>query len=343
MARKGENDMEPKWLKINQSFLKKVFTLALLGLLGAWLLPAAPALAQGGAPPAAEKPAVPEEKKEEAPTTTGPMICDTCVPLGPQKLSMSLTFAYSLYPGLFDRNWKYVSAGGNFGTFYMPLRVTFGVMKNWEMYVVAPFIVNSANSVTNPGPNGDRAATYTGIGDISWFNKYQFLEETDTRPAVSGIFGIGFPTGHASHLNPRFLGVDAIGTGSFAFTTGINLYKWLKPFLIYSNIWITNPVNIFPDNGSNVRSRSYVTANLAAELPLNKKIVALFEVYSNWTWTTITTPQGYQTPQTVLGVMPGIEFLATDKLSMTAAASFDLLGKNGVRKFTPMLTVFYSF
>ena len=338
--------MKPKWRNVNQTLLKKVFILALLGMLGTWLLAAAPALAQGGAPPSIEKPAVAEEKAEEAPTTCGPLISDTCIPLGEHKVSMSLTFAYSVYPGLFDRNWKYVTAGGNFGTFYMPLRVTFGVMKNWEMYVIAPFIVNSANSLTNPGPNGERAATYTGIGDISWFNKYQFIEEgklAPWMPAVSGVFGVGFPTGHASNLNPRFLGVDAIGTGSFAFTTGVNLYKWLKPFLIYSNIWITNPVNIYPDNGSNVRSRSYVTANLAAELPLNKKFVALFEVYSNWTWTTITTPQGYQTPQTVLGVLPGIEFLATDKLTMSAGASFDLLGKNGVRKFTPMFTVFYSF
>jgi hypothetical protein len=41
--------------------------------------------------------------------------------------------------------------------------------------------------------------------------------------------------------------------------------------------------------------------------------------------------------------MPGIEFLATDKLSFSAGASFDLLGRNGVRKYTPMLTAFYNF
>ncbi len=86
-----------------------------------------------------------------------------------------------------------------------------------------------------------------------------------------------------------------------------------------------------------------MTANVAVERPINEKWVLLLEMYSNWTWTTITTPQGYQTPQTVLGVLPGIEFLATDKLSMSAGSSIDLLGKNGVRKITPMLTMFYSF
>jgi hypothetical protein len=332
--------MELKWHQFNETFLKKVLAWALLGVLGGWLLPVAITLA---AEPPAVPQAAPPPAAEGAPTTCGPLLSDTCIPLEAHKVSIAATFAYSFYPGLFSRNWKYVSAGGNFGTYYMPLRVTFGVMKNWETYIIAPFIVNTASSVNIPAPGGQTSATYTGIGDISWFNKYLFLEETDTRPAVSGVFGIGFPTGHASHLNPRFLGVDAIGTGSFAFTTGFNVYKWVKPVLFYSNIWITNPVNIYSGSPDNVRSRSYVTFNLAAELPLNKKFVALCEMYSNWTWTTITTPQGYQTPQTVLGVLPGIEFLATDKLSFSAGASFDLLGRNGVRKYTPMLTAFYNF
>ena len=77
--------------------------------------------------------------------------------------------------------------------------------------------------------------------------------------------------------------------------------------------------------------------------PINEKWVLLCEFYSNWCWTTITTPQGYQTPQTVLGVFPAIEFLATEKFSLTAGTSFDLLGKNGVRKYTPMLSLYYAF
>ncbi len=336
--------MEIQRRMMTRTFLKKALAWTLLGLVGGWLLPVLPSLA--AEPPAIQQAAPPptlEEKKEEAPTTCGPLLTDTCIPLEQHKVSMAITWAYSFYPGVFNNNWKYASIGGNFGTFYMPVRVTVGVMKNWESYVIAPLIVNMANSVTVPAPNGNTSATYTGIGDISWFNKYLLVEETDTHPAVSGVFGIGFPTGHASNLNPRFLGVDAIGTGSFAFTTGFNFYKWVKPVLVYSNVWITNPVNIYPDNGRNVRSRSYVTFNLAAEVPLNKKFVALCEMYSNWTWTSIYTPQGYQTPQTVLGILPGIEYLANDKLSFSAGASLDLLGRNGVRKYTPMLSMFYNF
>ena len=123
------------------------------------------------------------------------------------------------------------------------------------------------------GPNGERSAGYAGIGDITAVAKYLLLEETEFRPAVTGVGGVGFPTGHAHHLNPALLGQDAIGTGAFTFTTGINLYKWLKPFLFYSNIWLNSPVNLYTSNRSSVRSREFVTFNLAAEYPINKNVV----------------------------------------------------------------------
>lgn len=177
--------------------------------------------------------------------------------------------------------------------------------------------------------------------------KYNLLPETDYRPAVTAVGGFAsIPTGHASHLNPAFLGQDAIGTGALTFTTGVNLYKWLKPFLVYSNIWLNSPINMYPigsDPTRNVRSREYVTFNLAGELPLTKRFVALLEMYSNWTWSNLNTIQGYQTPETVIGVLPALEFLATEKMSFALGCSFDLAGKNGVQKYTPMLTALYNF
>ena len=43
----------------------------------------------------------------------------------------------------------------------------------------------------------------------------------------------------------------------------------------------------------------------------------------------------------LLGLLPWIEFLTTEKWSMAAGASIDLLGKNGVKKYTPMFTVYF--
>ena len=334
-----------------RGLMVSLMTMLVLGGFGSRLFSVTPARAQGAGPPVLEKPAPPpEEKKEEtAPTTCGPMISDTCLPIEAGKYSMQVWWALSFYPGVFSQNWRSVSAKGDFHTFYMPVKFTYSPIKDLETYIIIPFINNWATNLDRgiAGPNGERSASYAGIGDITAIAKYNFLSETDWRPAMSGVAGFAsIPTGHASRLNPAFLGQDAVGTGALTFTSGLNLYKWLKPFLLYSNIWLNSPVNLFPvssNHGRNVRSREYVTFNLAAELPLSKKFVALVEMYSNWTWHNLDTIQGYQTPQTVLGVMPAIEFLATEKMSFAAGCSFDLAGKNGVQKYTPMLTVLYNF
>jgi hypothetical protein len=333
-----------------KGLILSLMAMLVLGGLGMGLAPVTPAQAQIGGPPILEKPSPPlpaEEKKEEAPAVCGPMISDTCIPITTGKFSMQTWTALSFYPNFLNNNWGQVNPRQNLHTFYMPVKFTYGPMKDMEVYVVVPFITTWTNGVNPPGPNGQTSASYSGIGDITAMAKYNFLPETDWRPAVSAVAGLAsIPTGHASLLNPAFLGTDAVGTGALTFTTGVNLYKWLKPFLFYSNIWLNSPINLYQmgsDPTRNVRSREYVTFNLAAELPLVWKFVGLLEMYSNWTWNNLNTIQGYQTPQTVIGLMPALEFVATDKLSFAAGCSFDLAGKNGVQKFTPMLTALYNF
>jgi len=310
---------------------------------------ALPAWAQAGAPALMEKPAAPpaEEKKDGPPTTCGPMISDTCLPIDTGKFAMQAWWAVSLYPNVFSNNWRAVSAGGNFSTFFMPVKFVYGPTKNLETYVVVPFINNWVQKANGTGPNGENSASYGGIGDITAVAKYNFLPEGTYTPALSAVGGVGFPTGHASHLNPGRLGQDAIGTGSFNFITGLNLFKYVKPVLLHSQIWFNSPINLYKIHGDdgpiNVRSREYLNVNLAAELPVAKQWVLLFEVYSTWTWQNLPTIQSYQTPSTVVGILPAIEFLATDKLALAAGASIDLWGKNGVQKYTPMITAFYTF
>ena len=332
-----------------RGLMVSLMTMLVLGGFGSKLFSVTPALAQVGAPVMMEKPpAAPpaEEKKEGAPTTCGPMISDTCLPIETGKFAMQAWWALSVYPGLFSQNWRAVNAGGNFYTFFMPVKFVYSPIKDLETYVVVPFIHNWNNSLTVPGPNGETSTSFSSIGDITAVAKYNVLPEGTYTPAVSAVGGVGFPTGHASRLNPALMGADAIGTGSFNFITGVNLFKYLKPFLVHSQIWMNTPVNLYKmtsDPTRNVRSREYLTVNLATELPISTRWVLLFEVYSNWCWQNLNTIQGYQTPQTVIGVMPGIEFLATDKLALAAGCSFDLAGKNGVQKFTPMVTAFYTF
>ncbi len=319
-----------------------------------WTL-ALPAAAQApGATPLLEKPQPtsetpgPGEKKEEAPTTCGPLISDSCIPIEAHHASMQILGAMSFYTANFSPNWRTVTAGGNFYTFSMPVKFTYGPVKNLETYIVLPFIVNWVNSANFGGPNGERSASYAGIGDITTVAKYNFHPEGDICPAMTAVGGIGWPTGHASHLNPKFLLQDAVGTGSFNFITGLNLYKWVKPFLFYSNIWLNSPINMFKLRGSDfpqaVRSRENVTFNLAAEYPVNKQWILLLEMYSTWTWSNPTTESiGFQSPTTVVGFLPAIEFVATQKWAFTAGAAFDTFGKFGGHKVTPAVTAYYSF
>jgi hypothetical protein len=341
-----------QYLRVSKFPGKALVFLALACFL-AGFTPAAPVSAQVAGPSLMEKAPTPppEEKKEEAPpgapTTCGPMISDTCLPIETGKFAMQAWWALSFYPGAFTNNWRSVKAPGNFYTFFMPVKFIYGPTKNLETYVVVPFVHNWVNKADVPGPNGETGASYSGIGDITAVAKYNLLPETDFRPAISAVGGVGFPTGHASNLNPGRLGVDAIGTGSFNFITGVNLFKYVKPVLLHSQIWFNSPINLYKIHGEegpvNVRSREYLNVNLAAELPVTKQWVLLFEIYSTWTWQNLPTIQGYQTPQTVIGILPGIEFLATDKLALAAGVSLDLWGKNGPQKYTPMITAFYTF
>lgn len=338
-----------------RSIAKSWFWLLALGLFLLLGLLSLPAEAQvGGATPLLEKPQPtselpgPEIKKEEAPTTCGPLISDVCVPIQEHHASLQILWAYSFVVNNFSPNWRRVSAGGNFSTFQMPVKLTYGPTKNLETYIVVPFVVNYANAVDIPGPKGERSASYAGIGDIITVAKYLILDESNSQPAVALVGGVGWPSGHASRLNPRFLLQDDIGTGSFNFITGINLYKWIKPFLLYSNIWLNSPINLYRLRGievpQNVRNRENVTFNLAAELPLSKRWILLLEMYSNWNWANPGTESlGFQSPTALLGVLPGIEFFATEKWAFSAGCAFDLLGKYGSQKITPAFTVYYNF
>ncbi|MGO9620105.1 MAG: hypothetical protein ACLPT6_01700, partial [Desulfobaccales bacterium] len=125
-------------LKVCGSKGKVLVCLALLSFLGG--LAAMPALAQTPAGPQAspETPAggaPPEVKKEEAPTTAGPILTDTTIPIDTGHFSLSVLSALSIYPGSFNQNWRTVSARGDFYTYFMPVKLTYGPMKNMEVYL----------------------------------------------------------------------------------------------------------------------------------------------------------------------------------------------------------------
>jgi len=305
-----------------------------------------------------------EAKEDECPATFGPIITDTAIPIDKGKFAVQPTFGLSFFNNSLTQSWRRVSAGGDFKTFNMPWKFTYGVWNNLEAFVVIPYVNNWARGVLQPGPNGERAASFGGLGDISLTLKYRLLEETEVIPTVTGLLTTSYPTGHFRHLNPGRLDTDLLGSGSYAFTTGFNMSKWLKPFILYANIWYTmaTPFNTREDrpglfldeNGNMVEGdpvsnqfryypRDYVTLNLAAEYPITKKWVALLELTSFWDGGRLLGHKANLPPGALISVSPGIEYMATDKFSLALGLNIDLVGKNTNAALTPLLSMVYAF
>ncbi len=312
----------------------------------------------------------PEPAKEECPSTFGPIITDTAIPIETGKFALQPTFGLGFVTKSLTPNWRRVSAGGNFKSFGMDYKFTYGLWNNLEVFVDVPFTQNWAGSVDERGPNGERSASFGGIGDVNLTFKYRLVEETETRPTVTALFATDFPTGHFRHFNPGRLGTDEIGGGAFAFTTGLNVSKYVKPFVFYGNLWYTmqtaftnrldrSPmVPVLDDNGAptnqleegdpsatNVRNypRDIITVNLAAEYPITKKWVALLELTSSWDGGRLFGHKANLAPAALVSVLPGIEYMATEKFSLAVGLNIDLIGKNTDAALTPMLSMVYAF
>ncbi len=300
---------------------------------------------------AAEEPEEEAKKEDECPATFGPIITDTAIPIEKGKFALQPTWGLSFQTGSFTPSWRRVSAGGDFQSYGMSLKLTYGLWNNLEVYTVIPYIHNWAGNVNEPGPNGERAAAFGGLGDINLTLKYRLVEEGPVAPTVSAIFAPTFPTSHFRRLNPGRLGTDAIGGGSYAFTSGLNLSKYVKPLILYGNFYYAWQSDFTTDeadgDGNPIQRRNhprdFVTVNLAAEYPITKKGVALLELTSNWDAGRLVGPKANAQPTALVSVLPGIEYMATDKLSLALGVNFDLAGKNTSANITPLLSMVYAF
>jgi hypothetical protein len=298
-----------------------------------------------------QEPCVPKAQAEECPATFGPIITDTAIPIEKGMFAVQPTFGLSFTTNSLTQNWRRVSAGGNFQSFAMDWKFTYGLLNNLEVFVVIPYAHNWASSVDEPGPNGERSASSGGLNDINLTFKYRLVEETETKPTVTALFATDFPTGPFKNLNPGRLGTDEIGGGAYVFTTGLNLSKWIKPFIVYANFWYSMQTAFSTrgkdDDGNSIFIRNYprdfVTVNLAAEYPLTQKWVALLELTSYWDGGRLFGHQANTAPGALLSILPGIEYMATEKFSLALGLNIDLAGKNTDATLTPLLSMVYAF
>ena len=318
------------------------YVLALLLLMA--LAPLGPGWTARQAGAASETEGRLEAKENEPPDTIGPILTDTAVPVDKGALYLQPFWSFGSVTGAFTTHGKRVSAGGNFHSFGCDLQITYGVWDNFEVFTVIPAVVNWANSVEVPGPNGERAASHAGLSDIDLTLKYRLVKEGPVAPTISAVFATDFPTGRHKNLNPGRLGTDALGSGTYVFTTGMNLSKWVKPLIFYGNLYYsmatsTTSPNLF--TGAEVKTfpRDFVTVNLAAEYPFTERWTALLELTSFWDAGRLFGPGANVAPAHLLSILPGIEFRATEKLFFSLGVNVDLMGRNTVARVMPIVTL----
>ncbi len=284
----------------------------------------------------------PEPFGEVCIATFGPIITDTAVPIEKGMFAVQPTFGLSFVANRLTKDWERVSAGGDFTSFTMEWKLTYGLLNNLEVFVVIPYVHNWASNVEEPGPGGERAADTGDLGDINLTFKYLLLEETQTRPTTTFLFATDFPTGRFRSLKPSRLGTDVTGGGAYVFTTGLNLSKYVRPFMLYGNVWYSMQTAFTDDDGRQY-PRDFVTVNLAAELPFHRKWVALLELTSYWDGGRLFGHKSNVAPGALLSILPGIEYMATEKFSLALGVNVDLAGKNTDATVTPLFSMVYAF
>jgi hypothetical protein len=82
---------------------------------------------------------------------------------------------------------------------------------------------------------------------------------------------------------------------------------------------------------------------LVSEYPITQKWVALLELTSAWDGGRLFGHKANTDPAALLSVLPGIEYMATDKFSLALGLNIDLVGKNTDATLTPLLSMVYAF
>lgn len=283
------------------------------------------------------------------PTTAGPIITDTAVPIATGHFALQPFWGLSFTRGNFTPSWRRTSAGGDYASFVTVLRLTYGPMEDVEVYTTIPAIQNWAGGLNRPAA-GNRAADFGGLGDILLVGKYQLFPETDWRPAITSSLNVTLPTGHAADLNPGRLGTDDLGGGAFTFSGGLLLSKWLSPFYLYANLYYGLPTNAPPRVAPSefgpllpaVMNRGQISFNLAGEWVLSRRWVALLEFYSTWEVGPLIGRRNGP-PATLLSLLPGLEFILSPRVYLEAGLAIDLAGKNSPYTLTPIITAIFNF
>ncbi len=153
--------------------------------------------------------------EEAAPWFTGPLIAPTAAVVRAGHYIIQPYLAFNTRTGLYDHHWKNISTP-NFFSYSTSVDFTFG-LTDWVDVEITPAV----------GYNSTEGQSAWTFSDLPLSLGFQLLP-TDRFKYFPGIelqIIETFPTGKYQKSNPKKLGTDIGGTGSFATTANLNFYK----------------------------------------------------------------------------------------------------------------------
>jgi hypothetical protein len=292
------------------------------GLLSAILCLSLAAVVAAKSPSASTKLTHPVESSGHSlPSTTGPVVTDSAITQAYNTWSAQITPTLAFTGGVFSPDWQrrgvgsnlptrqqQISVAGNYKSLQVPVQLYYGLTSRLDASVTVPFMQNWASAV---GP-ASQAANFGSLGDCTLTLRYMVVDGSFTATKVTGYFSVLVPAGHARQLESKLLDIDQTGIGAFAFTWGLDIFKYLPqvPILLYGNLWYTN----YADgkvNGAKVYYSDQVTANFALEIPFQNSPkncwAFLLEFLSTWDAGRMIGPQGNQASSATISVAgPGV-------------------------------------
>jgi hypothetical protein len=174
-----------------------------------------------------------DEPEEEAwrPTTSGPFVTMTAPLTAKGQLTFQPLLFAAFQRGSFDAASGYAPFEGSGQSLSLTIFCEYGFSERVAAGVQFTGLHNRLWLA------GTSAAT-TGLGDALAFVRYALpLPPSRWLPELSCFAQVKAPLGRADALDPARLGTDAMGTGTWEFTAGVDLTHYLRPVVVHVDLF----------------------------------------------------------------------------------------------------------
>ncbi|WP_309890290.1 hypothetical protein [Archangium sp.] len=170
------------------------------------------------------------------PITSGPFVTFTAPITAPGRLVTQPILYLATARGDYDVEGRYQprARGESLRTAALSLFVEYGIVDRLAAGAQLVLQYNRRRS----GPD---LASFTGLGDTTFFGRGTILEETagGLLPEMTLLAQVKLPTARAVSAQTNLLDTDVLGTGSTDLTVGLDLTKGVRPVLLHADVLYT--------------------------------------------------------------------------------------------------------